>query len=205
PTWEAMRAHPDVVRAVSGGARLNAQPIKRSPPLLPDELTAFLTATLSSSPSHDDLLALTIAVVGFGALMRLGKLVEPVNEEDRDPRKYIKRSSVRLVGNVEFHFHLPYHKADKSWRGSEVVVVVVANNSIPSFNFVKLIRLFILSRDRVQPRNPYLFVRSDGTLPRRDWFLTRLRLFAPTVLGHGLRAGGATYLASIGTAPDFIK
>lgn len=202
-SWEAIRSHPDVVRAIAGGGRVNAQPIKRSPPLLPGELSEFFFFTFASPPSHDSLLALTIAVVGFGALMRLGELVEPSDSEDRDPRKYIKRSSARLVGDAEFHFHLPYHKADRSWRGSQVVIV--AENSPPAFNFVKLIRLFLLSRDRVQPRNPYLFVRADGTLPPRDWFLQHLRRHAPTVSGHGLRAGGATYLASIGTAPDFIK
>ncbi|ORY90104.1 hypothetical protein BCR35DRAFT_253928, partial [Leucosporidium creatinivorum] len=150
----------------------------------PTELHSFFLSTLSSAFTHDDLLALAIAVVGFGALMRLGELVEPVNEEDRDPRKYIKRSSIRIIGDESFHFHLPYHKADRSWRGSEVVIV--AENSIPQFNFLKLIRLYLLSRDRFQSRSPYLFVRSDGSLPRRDWFLEHLRRHAPSVSGHGL-------------------
>lgn len=123
--------------------------------------------------------------------------------EDRDPRKYIKRKSAHLVGLSEFHFHLPYHKADRSWRGSDVVVV--AENSPPAFNLLRVVELYLHSRDALHPSHPYLFVRADGSLPPRSWFLTRLRQHAPLVSGHGLRAGGATFLASIGTSASFIK
>lgn len=201
--WEKMRSHPLVRNAIFGGRKFNAQPIKRSPALLPAELLAFFMATLSAPHSHDDLLALTLAVVGFGALMRLGELVLPQHVGDRDERKYIKRSSVRVVGVSEFHFHLPYHKADRSWRGSNVAIL--EENSIPDFNFVKLISLFLTSRDRLPVRSKFLFIRSDGSLAPREWFIARLRSFAPTCSGHSLRAGGATYLASIGTSPDFIQ
>ncbi|ORY88100.1 hypothetical protein BCR35DRAFT_263823 [Leucosporidium creatinivorum] len=202
--WDEIRSHPRVVDAIKGALKTNSSPTRRSPALIPAELNLFFTTTLSSPFSHDDLLALTIAVVGFGALMRLGELVEPEAPDDRDLRKYIKRSSARLVGIKEFHFHLPYHKADRSWRGSDVLIL--KENSIPDFNFVKLISLYLTSRDRL-PRadSPFLFIRMDGSLPRREWFINRLRVFAPVCSGHSLRAGGATYLASIGTAPAFIQ
>jgi len=201
--WDRIRSHPLVKDAILGARKLNAQPVKRSPPLLPTELLTFFTATLSAPHSHDDLLALTIAVVGFGALMRLGELVEPQHSDDRDERKYIKRSSARVVGSSEFHFHLPYHKADRSWRGSDVAIL--EENSVAGFNFIKLISLYLTSRDRLPVKSKLLFIRSNGSLAPRQWFIDRLRRFAPTSSGHSLRAGGATYLASIGTSPDFIQ
>ncbi|ORY83576.1 hypothetical protein BCR35DRAFT_258712, partial [Leucosporidium creatinivorum] len=203
-TWEKVRTHPRVLLALRGSLKLTAVPIKRSPPLLPSHLVSFATSTLASpSPSHDDILALAIAVIGFGALLRLGEMVEPSHLDDRDPRKYIKRTSAHLVELKEFHFHLPYHKADRSWRGSDVVIV--AENSPPAFNLLGVVALYLRSRDRLHPSNPYLFIRADGSLPPRSWFVDRLRLHAPLVSGHGLRAGGATYLASIGTSASFIK
>lgn len=200
--WESIRSHPDVTRALVGATRANARMAKRSPPLLPEHLVLFLRSTLSRSRSHDDLLALAMAVIGFGALLRLGEMVEPQRLEDRDPRKYIRRDSSRLVGDSEFHFKLPYHKADRMWKGSNVVILDV--NSIPDFNFVKLIRLYLASRDRTVPSSPFLFVRSDGSLPPREWFIARLRVIAPSVSGHGLRAGGATFLSSIGVSAEVI-
>lgn len=202
--WDAIRSHPDVTRAIRGAHRQNAATTRRSPPLLPAELEALVAHALSPSATYDDLLAATITIIGFGGLLRLGELVEPSHSEDRDPRKYIKRSDTRITaGDEQFHTLLPYHKADRLWQGSHIVIV--ANNSTPAFNFVKLIRLYLLSRDRVHSSSDLLLVRLDGSPPSRDWYIKHLRRFAPLAAGHSLRAGGATFLASIGVDPHLIK
>jgi integrase len=72
------------------------------------------------------------------------------------------------------------------------------------FNFVAILDLYLLSRRKVSHHSPFLFARTDGSLPRRSWFLSWLHLFAPTVSSHGLRAGGATFLASRGVPDEVI-
>lgn len=202
--WDKIRSHYSVLTALKGAARLSTKITKRSPPLLPSHLSSFLAAAIAPNSTHDDLLACFMATVGFGALLRLGEMVEPPRKEDRDPRKYVKRDSARFVNDDEFHFHLPYHKADRLYRGSAVVIVSATSTS---YDFVRLAKAYVASRDR-QPRcrsSPYLFLRSNGSLPTRRWFMDRLKAVEPTVTGHALRAGGATFLAKLGLPFHIIQ
>lgn len=200
--WDAIHSHHDVRRALQGAARLSTKIIKRSPPLLPQHLSSLLEVALAPEATHDDLLVSFIATVGFGALLRLGEMVEPPNRKDRDERKYVKRNSAFFVNNDEFHFRLPYHKADRTYRGSDVVIV---SQTSTTFDFVRLARLYISSRDRLTSSSPFLFLRSSGSLPTRKWFLDRLKIVAPSVTGHALRAGGATFYAKIGIPIHIIQ
>ncbi|GAA5894957.1 hypothetical protein JCM5296_000925 [Sporobolomyces johnsonii] len=203
--WLVIRKHPLVVAALEGHAKRSAfgQPRRRSPPLLSQHLLAFLQHALRPGASHDDFLAATIAVVGFGGLMRLGELVMPARIAERDPRKYVRRDTVLVDGRQSFAFFLPYHKADRLWHGSHVTIV--AENSIPGINFVDVFRAYLRRRDALKIDSPYLFLRRSGEVPSRSFFTSRLRLFAPSVTGHGLRSGGATFLASRGVRPDIIQ
>ena len=67
-------------------------------------------------------------------------------------------------------------------------------------------RAYLTSRDRLHPYRPELWLRQDGTIPTRAWFIRRLRLhFSSDVGGHSMRAGGATALAEAGIPPELIQ
>jgi integrase len=200
--WDRLRKNYLVVAALSGLAISRPRTVKRSPPVLPAHIRSFVDIALRPEASYNDLLAATIATVAFGAMMRLGELVLPTHIDDRDSRKYIKRGSVQCDSS-SFSFFLPYHKADRLWHGSHVTVV--RENSVEGVDFVKLFQLYLRRRDAFHPSSPFLFLRQDGSVPTRLFFTTRLAAIAPTVTGHGLRAGGATYLASRGVRPDVIQ
>ncbi|GAA5904667.1 hypothetical protein JCM5296_003621 [Sporobolomyces johnsonii] len=201
--WERMRKNRFVVDALVGLAKSRPRVVKRSPPLLPSHLAEFVKHAFRPGASYDDLLASVIAVVGFGAMMRLGELVLPSHVEDRDDRKYCRRDSIKVDGLDSFSFFLPYHKADRLWHGSHITIVRA--NSTPIVNFVALFKSYLKRRDALHPSSPFLFLRSDGSIPSRGFFTGRLSGIAPEVTGHGLRAGGATFLASRGVRPDVIQ
>jgi integrase len=51
-----------------------------------------------------------------------------------------------------------------------------------------------------------LFIKRDGTVPTRAWFLQRLHVFfGREVSGHSLRSGGATALALAGASDGTIQ
>lgn len=201
--WESLRMSMEVKSALIGLKKLNPKPPKRAPPLLPAHVAAFAARALARNATYNDLLAAVLATVGFGAMMRLGELVLPTRPAERDPRKYIRRDSVEVLSDSAVSFFLPYHKADRLWHGSHVTLV--SANSIPDFDFVLLFRLYLRRRDALAVTSPFLFICSDGVPPSRHFFTSRLAALAPGHTGHSLRAGGATYLASLGVRPEIIK
>ncbi|KAJ7937725.1 hypothetical protein B0H13DRAFT_2302551 [Mycena leptocephala] len=51
-----------------------------------------------------------------------------------------------------------------------------------------------------------LWLRSNGSVPSRGWFIARIKHYFPhDVAGQSLRAGGATSLAEAGVPPNIIK
>ena len=56
------------------------------------------------------------------------------------------------------------------------------------------------------PGNPELWLRSNGSIPTRKWFLHHFhRHFPPHVGGQSIRSGGATALALAGVPNDNIQ
>ncbi|KAJ8293081.1 hypothetical protein OF846_001494 [Rhodotorula toruloides] len=201
--WASIRSHPDVRDALRGFAKRNPHTPKRAPPLLPEHLRAFVAHALRPGASYDDLLAAAMATVGFCGLMRLGTMVRANRTAERDPRKYIRRDSVAFQSETAFSFFLPYDKQDYLWQGA--TISIISQNGIVDFDCVKLFRLYLKRRDSLFPTHPYLFTRHDALPPPRSFFSSRLRLLAPGCTGHSLRAGGATFLASLGVHSDVIK
>ena len=154
-----------------------------------------------SSNSHDDLLFFVILLVGFHVLMRLGELVWPDKKDLQDFRKVTTRDSVELLPEG-FSFFLPGHKADKFFEGNKVIVQRTSSGDDPDEPF----RKYLKSRDRLFPFHPQLWLRADGSVPTRGWFIHRLRRHFPAdVAGHSLRAGGATALTQAGIPPHIIQ
>lgn len=202
PEWEDYRSHPLVKETLRGAVKANASPTKRARALLITELTILVRRALESR-SYDDLLVAAMATLAFGCLHRLGELVEPSHKSDRRELKYCRRDGAVLIPDIHFSYKLAYHKADRDYRGSDVVLV--AENSGADFNFVKLVGTFLSLRDRQHGKTGFLFLREDGSLPSRKWFLARLASAAPGATGHSLRAGGATFFANRGVEDKVIK
>jgi hypothetical protein len=154
-----------------------------------------------SSTDHDELLFFVILLVGFHALMRLGELVWPDKKALQDYRKVTKQSTVEFLPEG-FSFFLPGHKADKFFEGNRVIVQCNAAGDDPDAPF----RKYLTSRDNIFPFHAELWLRADGSIPTRSWFIRNLRAHFPSnVAGHSLRVGGATALAQASIPPHIIQ
>lgn len=189
-----------VRQTLRGCKRLWGSPTTRKRALTLGELVS-IASRYQSRCHFDDFLFLSILLSGFFALLRLGEMVYS-NEPGLDcPRKMVQRSSLTLTA-TSLRFLLPYHKADRFYEGNSILI----HSNPTSANPVKAMTEYVRLRDKHFPLHPDLWVRSDGSRPRRNWFITRLRQFTPPdVAGHSLRAGGATALAQHGVHLDLIQ
>jgi hypothetical protein len=65
---------------------------------------------------------------------------------------------------------------------------------------------YLSSRDRLHPLSTPLWLKKNGTVPTRQFFISRLRrYFDKDVAGQSMRAGGATSLAEHGVPPSLIQ
>lgn len=65
---------------------------------------------------------------------------------------------------------------------------------------------YLHSRDRLLPFSSPLWLRHDGSVPTRCFFISRLRLFFDhNIAGQSMRAGGATSLAEHGAPLSLIQ
>ncbi|KAE9383110.1 hypothetical protein BT96DRAFT_769869, partial [Gymnopus androsaceus JB14] len=193
-------AHPIVKRTLKGCKKIHNSVASRKRPLQRTELTEVFDK-LHCSASFDDQLFLVLLYVGFFALMRLGELVFPDKLELQDFRKVIMRSSF-IADDDHIEFNLPTHKADRTFEGNRILIKSTGDNDDP----VKIVQNYVHERDCRFPGLPHLWVRSDGSVPTRSWFIRRLRTsFSNNVAGHSLRSGGATWLASLGIPVELIQ
>ncbi|KAJ7634575.1 hypothetical protein FB45DRAFT_676427, partial [Roridomyces roridus] len=197
PNVREIRKGPLVTRALQGCKRLRGTATKRKSPLSRHDLQ-HAASQLPASPSHDDLLFIATLFSGFYALHRLGELTMPDNPKLRNPRKWTQRVSTSVAVD-KYEYWLPAHKADTTFEGSHIIIA--------NADALQHFRRYLTSRDRLHPLNPFLWVRGDGQVPKRAWFMQRLRrLFPDTrIAGQSMRAGGATALAEDGVSPEIIR
>lgn len=198
PDFDSNRSHPLVQATIRGAKKSRADPVHRKLPLLPVHLKNFHSIAISSR-SYDDLLFITTLSCCFYGCHRSGELVQKNDHRLFDWRKIIKRASLHFIGN-RAGYHLPYHKSDPFYRGSDVLLLPQA-----VVDPVTLLRLYVQRRDSIHGVHPALFLRENGTHPTRNWFDKKFH----TVLGrdyggHSPRAGGATFYAKLGVAEDII-
>jgi hypothetical protein len=189
-----------VSRTLKGCRRMFSRPIHRKQPLSRTHLQLILDR-LPPSPSYDDLLFVTMLFTGFYGLLRLGELTMPDNPVLRNPAKWTLRSSVEWLLEG-FAFWLRSHKADSSFEGSRVIIP-----HRPSLSAIPLFHRYLQYRDEKFPLHPFLWIRANGSVPARSWFIRRLRRFIPdrNYAGQSLRAGGATALAEDGVPYHLIQ
>jgi hypothetical protein len=138
---------------------------------------------------------------GRDGLLRLGEITMPDSARLRSARKLSLRHTVKVYDD-RYSYFLPYHKADRFYEGNTIIIQRTTRRSDPHFFF----RAYLASRDALFPLNRELWLRSNGTVPTRSWFIARIKQYFPRdVAGQSLRAGGATSLAEAGVPPNVIQ
>lgn len=200
PNIRDARSATVVKRTLIGCKRLRGSATKRKLPLTLVDLQRVID-TLDSSFLHNDKLFLAMLLTGFFGLLRLGELALPDDESIRDWRKVAKRGSVSLTME-HYEFLLPAHKADRFFEGNKVVIQARQYQHNPLIHF----KSYILSRDHLHGDAPPLWLRENGLIPTRSFFINRLRrFFGRSIAGQSMRAGGATSLAEHGVPPSWIQ
>ena len=190
-----------VSRTMASCLRRFGSPVKRKKPFSHADLLHVLQ-NIGSTPSHDDILFATLLLTGFHALMRLRELVFPDKKALRNYRKISLRHSVRLLPD-QYSFFLPSHKGDRTFEGNTILIQKHNTPTDPHGPFSS----YLHSRDTLFPLHPELWLTSQGTVPTRHWFLSRLHSFFPSsdFAGHSIRSGGATSLAEAGVDFSIIQ
>jgi hypothetical protein len=187
-----------VSRALQGAKRRFGVPTHHKLPLTHDNLLTAL-ADYDEHPDHDHLLFTTQIFTGTDCLMRLAELTWPDSKSLRDYRKVSMRHSVEFLANA-ISFWLPGHKGDKIFEGNRLYI----RNTSKEVH--ALFKSYIASRDAHFCARPELWLKADGTIPTRSWFMHHLRrLFPHTYGGQSMRAGRATAMAEAGFAPPLIQ
>ena len=186
---------------MAGCLRRFVSPVKCKQPLSHADLRLVLKG-IGPTPSHDDILFVTLLLTGFHALMRLGELVFPDKKTLQNYRKISLRHSVRLLPD-QYSFFLPSHKGDRTFEGNTILIQKHDTPTDPHGPFSSYLR----SRDTLFPLHPELWLTSHGTVPTRHWFLSRLHAFFPSsdIAGHSIRSGGATSPAEAGVDLSVIQ
>ena len=200
PNIRQIRTSQLVTRTLKGCLKSHSKAIRRKEALTIHDVR-FVHDRVRNPHPHDDKLFAALLVTGFHALLRLGDLTFPDDVSIRDWRKIVRRNSL-IVSRDEYEFVLPMHKADKFFEGSKVLVRPFTSAFDPCIAF----QCYIDSRDQLYPAASPLWLTADGSVPTRSFFISRFRRFFPNSLGGAsMRAGGATYLAQLGTPSDLIR
>lgn len=155
-----------VTKTLQGCKRLCHSEICRRQPLSPEDIEKAIQVC-GSSHSHDDLLFVMQLVVGFAALHQLGELVWPDNVALQSFTTLPPRHKVEWEVR-HFSYFLPGHKGDRTFQGNWIVIQQQLGGGIDP---MALFRQYIQSRDSLFPGNPFLWVKSDGSIPLRSWFM----------------------------------
>ncbi|EJD38880.1 hypothetical protein AURDEDRAFT_33636, partial [Auricularia subglabra TFB-10046 SS5] len=211
PSVRSARCSDLVRNTVTGCVKMSSHTVTRKSPLMRADLERML-ARYGGSANHDDLLFLAILFVGFNALMRLGELVWPDSTSLSDYRKCVPFSSLAWrkadapagMDLEQFSFTLPGHKGNRFFEGNTVVIA----NRPDGANALPVMRVYLAARQsNARSRlHPALFVRADGSVLRRSWFIDYLKKnFGDDIRGHSIRSGGATDLALRGVPDNVIQ
>lgn len=200
PDFAANRGHRLVQMAIAGAKKRRADPVRRKAALDVSHLQQFYDAAVSSD-RYDDLLFLTILSCAFYACHRIGELVWKNDKRLQDWRKVVKRSSLKFSGS-RASYHLPYHKADRFYQGTDILFLPQA-----VANPIALLERYVSRRDQIHGAKTALFLSEDGFVPTRSWFDGHFfkSLSRKEFGGHSPRAGGATFLARLGVSEDVIQ
>jgi hypothetical protein len=146
-----------VSRSLTGMRKLRGSPLSHQTWALTIDNLHVLFAAHDSS-SHDDLLFLSMLLTGFSALLRLGEMALPNSPAKRSSKKITSRHTLHILP-AQFAFQLPFHKADRFFQGSKIVVLAKPHTPLDP---VPTMHRYIISRDSLFPFHPELWLTSAG-------------------------------------------
>jgi hypothetical protein len=200
PDVRKVRKSSLVSRTLTGCQKMLGTPRHRKRPLNDDDLS-LVVSSLASSLLHDDKLFVSMLFTAYHGLLRLGELVDSDKPALRSFRKTTMRHTVELH-ELYYSFFLPHQKTDLFFEGNHVLIDRRDGILNPTPIFLR----YLESRDHLHAYLPSLWLKANGTIPTRSWFITRLRqFFPPDISGHSCRSGGATALALAGQPNAVIQ
>lgn len=196
PFYPSVRATHDselVCRTLRGSVRRFARSVMRKLPLSREDLVHAYSSHIHPL-TYDDLLWLTQLFCGFFALLRLNDLVWSDVVQLHQYALLVSRLSVELT-EEHLAFTPAAQKTDALFEGDRVLI-----QRLPSIDDPwSLFRRYLCACDSLFPLHPYLWLRVDGSISTRSWFIHRpRRFFPPSIGGHSMRSDGATSLAAAG-------
>ncbi|TEB28202.1 hypothetical protein FA13DRAFT_1586068, partial [Coprinellus micaceus] len=201
PDVRQARLSPLVKRTLRGALRSKGIAINRKLALTPANLRSIITHPCTNENYIDTALFHAMLLTGFFGLLRLGEMTAHPTPSLIDPMKFICRASLQVTSS-SYQFLLPANKTDPFFEGNRIIIRATSDDIDPYHPFLN----YIACRDHEFPFHTQLFLTSHGSVPTSRWFLERLhRHLPPSFGGQSLRAGGATWLASIGTPTDVIQ
>ena len=201
PSVRAARNADLVHRTMHGSLWHFSQPVRSHQPLSRVDLD--LALSLFSCPfAYDDLCWLAMLLCTFFGLLWVGELVWPDSPDLQVHSQLTSRSSVSFDVK-SFTFDVPHRKSDDRFEGSCICITASFISPDPYGLFLQ----YLACHDVTFPLHPFLWVRANGSVLTRAWFLWCFRLAFPslTFSGHSLHAGGATLLAAAGVSPAQIQ
>lgn len=180
-----------IVQALRGCKKLYKAPVVHKRPLLLTEVEAIGKLYLTKT-SHDDFLFLSQLLLCFYALLRLGEVVYP-DDPTLDSLRKMPQRQLLSVSTSKVSLILPDHDDKPGYTFGDNKILVLSNPT-PA-DPITAVQHYLQSRDHLFPNARDLWIRVDGSRPRRAWFLNRLNQFyGPPTGGHSLRAGGVAAL-----------
>ncbi|KZV96257.1 hypothetical protein EXIGLDRAFT_593064, partial [Exidia glandulosa HHB12029] len=201
PSVREARASPLVRNTIAGRLKMTQTAVSRKSPLSADDIAKMIAKY--GKGSHDDILFACLLAVGFNGLHRLGELVWPDTKALQSSRKCISFASLTCETD-HFAYDLPGHKGNRFFEGNRVAIYSRADGA----DAFPVLHSYLTSRASFTTTHtqPHLFVRLDGSVPTRSWFLRYLGAnFSRDIAGHSVRSGGATDLALRGVHDHIIQ
>ncbi|KAK4701323.1 hypothetical protein P7C70_g4907, partial [Phenoliferia sp. Uapishka_3] len=191
--WKEARFSAEVLRAMRGGAKVKAHVRRRAVPLPHSEYLRAVKLGLATT-SYDTLLWATQTKTMFLSCGRAGELLDADSEEYRDAKQHMRRETTYVTVDG-FRSYLPYQKASPLYAGSHYFWVTADAGE----DALRLISKYMRARDaKFGPTGP-LWLNSKGEVPRRRWYVNRLKRFCgKQYTGHSMRPGGATWYVLCG-------
>jgi hypothetical protein len=158
PEFNINCSHLLMKSTVWGAKKVRGEPMQRKLPLHLAHLQSFVNVALCTGSYDNYLMALLLSCAFYGC-HQMGELVQKNDCTLFDWWKIIKQASLTFEsGHVQYH--LPYHKSDPFYQGTDVIFTPqdVANP-------VSMLKKYLLLCDHIHSAKAALFLHEDGSHP----------------------------------------